>query len=271
MVRGLNRPRHLFDLVRDHPESLNEPEFIDAVSSNLRRGRIVAIALGDGIRKETEALARLLQSHAVAHFTFALVELSVWCNDRNDLLVVPNTLAKTVMIERGIVRVEDGVASIHPVSATEQLGPQSITSIDFWEKIGLIDATLPGAIRGFLDELESLGVYTDLRSSLTLKADVSYQNKTINLGSIRKDGSITTEVIPSQIPERFWKPYCATLAHIAGGEIKDTGKSIFVADAAGRKPKIQEFLPRHQEAWIAAAETLVRALQDEADQVAEWI
>src|SRR3546814_19642266 len=67
-------------LVHGHPEALDEAEFIDAVSLNLRLGRMLAIVLGDGIRTETEALCDLLQSHAGAHFTFALVELATWQN-----------------------------------------------------------------------------------------------------------------------------------------------------------------------------------------------
>lgn len=59
-------PRRLYDLVRDYPEALEEAEFIDAVSLNLRRGRMLVIVLGDGIRAETEALSDLLQSHAGA-------------------------------------------------------------------------------------------------------------------------------------------------------------------------------------------------------------
>ena len=78
------------------PDALAEAEFIDAVSTNLARGRMLVIALGDGIRKEAEALAGLLQSHAGAHFTFALVELSTWRNvTTGEILVVPNTLAQT--------------------------------------------------------------------------------------------------------------------------------------------------------------------------------
>src|SRR5688572_3565174 len=74
----------------------------------------------------TEALSDLLQSHAGAHFTFALVELATWRTPGGDILAVPSTLAKTVMIERGIVRVDDGVATVRPVHAVARTGPQSI-------------------------------------------------------------------------------------------------------------------------------------------------
>src|SRR3546814_13116275 len=64
VTRGQQAPTRLYDLVHGHPEALDEAEFIDAVSLNLRLGRMLAIVLGDGIRTETEALCDLLQSHS---------------------------------------------------------------------------------------------------------------------------------------------------------------------------------------------------------------
>lgn len=179
VARGQQVPRRLYDLVRDHPEALEEAEFIDAVSLNLRRGRMLVIVLGDGIRTETEALSDLLQSHAGAHFTFALVELATWQNSAGDILAVPSTLARTVMIERGIVRVEDGEATVHPIPASAQKGPQSISSADFWDMMAKRDPSLPTAIRSFLSALEPLGVYPDLKASLNLKLDPADQEKQI--------------------------------------------------------------------------------------------
>ena len=66
----------LYDLIADEGEALDEAPFVDAVAQNLARGRMLVIALVDGIRQEAEALATLLQSHAGALFTFALVELA---------------------------------------------------------------------------------------------------------------------------------------------------------------------------------------------------
>jgi len=53
----------LHGLVAEQADALDEAAFIDAVSRNLARGRIVVLVLGDGIRSETLSLAALLQSH----------------------------------------------------------------------------------------------------------------------------------------------------------------------------------------------------------------
>src|SRR3546814_15736991 len=54
VTRGQQAPTRLYDLVHGHPEALDEAEFIDAVSLNLRLGRMLAIVLGDGIRRTEE-------------------------------------------------------------------------------------------------------------------------------------------------------------------------------------------------------------------------
>ncbi len=109
------KPPSLWELVPDAVR-LPEPEFVDAVSWNLKRGRIVVLAVGDGIREGTEQLVEVLQSHAGFRFTFALVELSVFSLPGvQDRLVIPRTLLRTQMVERGGVRIEDGHVSVAPV------------------------------------------------------------------------------------------------------------------------------------------------------------
>jgi hypothetical protein len=163
---------------------------------------MLVIVLGDGIRAETEVLGDLLQSHAGAHFTFALVELATWRNPVGDILAVPNTLARTVMIERGIVRIEQGTATVQAVSAGAQAGPQTISSAEFWEKLARRDPALPGLIRSFLAALEPLGVYPDLKASLNLKADLADREKPVNLGYITKNGQFWTNPASWGVPER---------------------------------------------------------------------
>lgn len=101
------RPGSLHELVRDLPDALDECRLFDAVSANLRRGRILALVVGDGVRREVETLAGILQSHAGSHFTFALVELALYRASNQSIFVVPSVLAKTLMIERAVVRIAD--------------------------------------------------------------------------------------------------------------------------------------------------------------------
>jgi hypothetical protein len=207
-------------------------------------------------------LSDLLQSHAGAHFTFALVELATWRSPSGDILAVPSTLARTVMIERGVVRVQEGVAIVHPVPAEAQSGPQSISSADFWEKLAERDPALPGAVRSLLTALEPLGVYPDLKASLNLKVDLADRDKPVNLGYITKGGQFWTNPASWNIPERVWRPYFEALAAMIGGEVV-VGSESYVSSNGKSAPRIEQFLPQHQEALVAAMERMIRSLQVE--------
>jgi hypothetical protein len=253
----------LYDLVRDNPEALNEAEFIDAIAKNLRRGRLVVMVLGDGIRSETELLSDLLQSHAGLHFTFALVEVATWRNPRTgDILAIPSTLAKTEMIQRGIVRIEQGEIVIKPVTQDRQVGPQSITSTDFWESLGQRDPKMPGAIRTLLAALEPLGVYADIKASLNLKADLPNRAKPVNFGYIAKNGQFWTGIAAYSTPEQAWRPYLETLAAMIGGTVAE-GNEHNVTTGGRSAPRIDQFLPAHQDGLIEAIATMLRALNAE--------
>ncbi|TPE63095.1 hypothetical protein FJQ54_04415 [Sandaracinobacter neustonicus] len=260
VARGQQAPERLFAVVRNHPEALEEAEFVDAVSLNLQRGRMLVIVLGDGIRTETEALSNLLQSHAGAHFTFALVELATWQNSAGDILAVPSTLARTVMIERGVVRVENGAATVHPIPVAAQKGPQSISSADFWDMMAKRDPSLPGAIRSFLSALEPLGIYPDLKASLNLKLDLADQDKPINFGYIVKNGTFWPNPASWTLPEAIWRPYFEALARMVGGTVIDEPNNRYVAVNGRSGPKIEQLLPQHQDGWVAAIERVISTI-----------
>jgi hypothetical protein len=59
-------------------EEINEEQFIDAVSRNLRRGRFLLLVIGDGIQEGTEKISTFLHQHAGMHFTLGLVELAIF-------------------------------------------------------------------------------------------------------------------------------------------------------------------------------------------------
>jgi hypothetical protein len=246
--------------VADKPDALDEAEFIDAVSRNLRRGRMLVIALGDGIRAEAEALVDLLQSHAGAHFTFALVELATWRNPATgDLIALPSTLAQTVMITRGIVTVENGAALIKPVAASSpEARPSSISEELYFEELAKRDPAMPAALRAFLTRLEPLGVYADLKASLNLKAELPGRSKPVNFGYITKSGKLSTDTLSWTTSDEIAIPYNKALARLIGGVVGTTSSGhSFVSTNGTSTPKVSDLLPAHAEAWAnAIAETI---------------
>ncbi len=256
-AKAMDGPQRLYDRFAGHPDALDEADFIDAVAMNLARGRMLVLALGDGIKRETETLSGLLQSHAGAHFTFALVELATWQNTATrEIIVVPNTLAKTVMIERGIVRIENGIPKVVPVPKEAHARPQSLSMTSFLDSMAERHEGLPSAIRGFLDHVEPLGVYAEQLASLNFKVDVEGFEKPVNLGYIQKNGQLWTDAITRFLPQEIWEPYLESLASVIDGSIANA-KNSYVSIDGKSAPRIEDILPKHAETWAKAIEELI--------------
>jgi len=256
------KPASLYACVAEAVGALDEAAFIDAVAVNLARGRMLVIALGDGIRKEAEALAGLLQSHAGAHFTFALVELATWRSPATgDILVVPNTLAQTVMIERGIVVVEEGRAVVKPVPPNVVTKAQSLSEAMFYEGLAAKDPDLPDAIRTFLKLVEPLGVYPELKASLNLKVDRADAPKPLNLGYIQKNGQLWTNPVAWGAPRELALRYNQSLADLIGGTVA-THDGLYLSTNGSSAPSLSRLLPAHADGWADAIRRLLAELAE---------
>lgn len=251
----------LYSYFSNRPDAVGEADFIDAVSNNLKRGRMLVLVVGDGIRREAEAMASLLQSHAGAHFTFALVELAMWRNvATGDILVVPDTLAQTVMIERGVVRLENGALQVGSLLAQVADKPQSISEEMFYEELEKIDPALPSSIQAFLRLVEPMGVYSDLKSSLSMKIDLPDFNRPVNLGYFDRQGKVSTiQLAGKVVPQDMAIRYNQTLASLIGGKVAITSQCSYVTDGKS-VPQISALLPFHAQAWATAIETLIDEL-----------
>lgn len=259
----------LYDLVRDHPEAPEELEFVDAITHNLRRGRMLVLVVGEGIRKEAEALASLLQNHAGAHFTFALVELAAWRNPvTGDMMCVPDTLARTVMIERGVVVIQDGAAKIlAPSTAARAPKPTSLTDVMFYERLAKVEPELPGAIKAFLALVEPLGVYPEIKASLNLRVEVAGAAKPVNLGYIAGNGQLWTNPLAGSVPADLAMAYNMRLAALIGGTVApQTGP--YVTTNGKSAPRIDALLPAHAEGWATAIRNLLDDLARHQPEVA---
>ena len=99
----------LLDLVRQAGHIVDEADFNDALTGNLRRGRFLLLIVGDGIREGVEAISEYLQVHAGLHFTLGLVELPIYAMPDGSRIVVPRVLARTRNLVRTVVAAPDGM------------------------------------------------------------------------------------------------------------------------------------------------------------------
>ena len=259
----------LFGLVHPDGDPARETAFVDAVSRNLRLGRFLLLIAGDGIQESAEALADFLQRHVGLHFTLALVELSLWRTPAGEVLITPKVLARTVQIERAVVRLEEGVSAaaaptrIEPVAASAS-SPRTLTETAFDEQLAQVDAALPGRLRAFMTILEPLGVYADLRASLLLKVTLP-DGRSATLASIDAQGRVFTDGVPAAAMalgrRDLADAYKAAIAHaVPGGAVEDTGKVMGLRLVVhGRTPMLTQLL-NHAQDWANAVADYLQAL-----------
>jgi hypothetical protein len=143
-------PTALLDIVRAADPGVDETQFSDNVTANLRRGRFLLLLVGDGIRERVEAIADYLREHAGLHFSLGLVELAIYnLPDGGGRLVSPRVLAHTHTITRTVVATPEGFAvEADQAAATErEVDPATVALGDarqqFWaEFLGMLKPRL---------------------------------------------------------------------------------------------------------------------------------
>jgi hypothetical protein len=264
-----DRYTSIYELVRSHDPSTGEPEFVEALSRNLARGRAVIAVVGDGIRDDIAPLAELLQSHAGQRFTFALVELGIFETPQKAIrLVIPSVLAKTVLIERGVVRLQNDAIRIEaerssdtPVAGGARRRAVSIGEDEFYELLAQRDPEAPGLLRRFLEKADRIGVYVDRQGGLNLKHEGA-GDRPLNLGTVRKDGYIDTGPASWRGRLNEANAYNAALADAIGGKVgpmkQNTECALRTAD--DKTPRLTDLLPDYEDVWLAAMERYIAAL-----------
>jgi hypothetical protein len=105
-IKGDGNP--LLEKFRAADLRVDEQQFNDALTANLRRGRFLLLIVGDGIREGVEAITEYLRAHAGLHFSLGLVEMPIYEMRNGDRLVVPRVLARTTLVTRNVVALPDG-------------------------------------------------------------------------------------------------------------------------------------------------------------------
>lgn len=257
--------KNLFELVAGETE-LNEERFIDAVARNLRIGRGLFLIVGDGIREETETLARHVQAHAGLQFALALVELACFSlPDGGGQVIHPRTIVRTTNIERGVVRVEDGRAVVSaPVERSEKSSSgakakaRSLSAEEFYEQLAEIDPALPTRLGAFAERLEEFGVKAAEPFKLIWRTP---DGSPVNLGYLSKDGkfwvSSTVEQTEKLGKREYAEKYAQKLMIMGHGKllvdengVKNYNKSMGIITG----------LLEHESNWIDAIKELISAL-----------
>ena len=156
-----------------------EADFIDTVNHNIRTAQFLLMIVGDGIRSGVEKITEYMNASSPdMQHRLALCELEVYDMGDNRRLVVPQLTTKTTIIERGIIRVENGSIKINlsepdtdnNTSVSANINAPAITQDDLIKAFTHRNkAVSPEQLRVFFEDLEDLGLvikYTPLSASV---------------------------------------------------------------------------------------------------------
>jgi hypothetical protein len=79
--------------------------FIDNITRNLQKGRVLLLVFGDGIREGVEAIADYLRGTTSLQFTFGLVEAQAFELGHETWIIQSRIVARTTIINRAVVDV----------------------------------------------------------------------------------------------------------------------------------------------------------------------
>lgn len=142
-----NKSKGIIELINEYDliEEREEQIIIDNIERNLKRGRLLLLIVGDGIRESVEEMVDYLQTNAQLQFTLGIVELQVYKNPTNesDLIVIPNLITRTREITRAIIKIEnsniDNIITVETDFKEEKQKSNSlrttITEEDFFDQL----------------------------------------------------------------------------------------------------------------------------------------
>jgi hypothetical protein len=265
----------LWELVREDSD-LDEEQFVDAVERRLRTGRLMLLIIGDGIQEGVEALTAHLQLHAGLHVGLALLDLSLWRDINGGLIVVPRVPMRTVLIERGIVRVEGDLARVHPPSPqnaavpTEVSKPRTSTSseAEFFDHMQTKRPDLVAPLRSFLAGLGAIGATAEIGKTARLVLTPG-PDRPATAGMLEANGKLWASGAWVSA-NRLGRPdvgdqYLEAVASITGGQVRRYEKSApEVLDMQGHGTDVSALLAE-PDRWKQAISEFRTALASDAD------
>jgi hypothetical protein len=250
-----------------HEDVMDEQQFIDAVSVNLKRGRFLLLVVGDGIHEGAEHITAFLQQHAGMHFTLGLVTLAIFelPGEVGGYLVQPRVPACTKIIERGIVTIVDGSIVVKPSLERTNRGPSptSITEEKFYEELAANYPTVAPRLKSFTERLETIGVRTEFRKTMILRWGTG-QQRDFSLANIYPTGAVYMDNIAGQadraglpnLGRAYLERLASSLPHTF---VKGSG--CLANKNTNTNITIDELLA-HEDDWFACIEVFIAAATD---------
>ena len=262
----------LYDRVAAQHE-VDETTFVDNVSRNLRLGRFLLLIVGDGIQEGLLRMGEYLQQHVGLHFTLGLVEIAFFRIPGGGLIAQPRVFARTVNIERGIVKIEDGSVVIRPSNENKhgRAGipvAASITKEQFLEQLEQVFPGINAHLNSLAGKLADYEVTPEFGPKSIVLRWQDDNARSWNLGTVGSSGEVWVESLVMRAKETSLESaantYIKSIAAIVpGAAAKVSGRGNLCLDGPDKKPlKIDSLVENHEriEGWLQAIDRFQQAV-----------
>jgi hypothetical protein len=286
-VKRAGGPADLIKLVAGMEENFDRAGFIDAVSKNLARGRMLLLLVGDGIQEGVEQLTDTLSRSPQLGFCLGLVELATYrFGEASKTLVLPRIIARTREVVRAVVEVQivDGKPKVEVSIPVAKAGRQAgirhrLTIIDTIERIQAALGSETGQFWNFLSRVEELLVDPESRdASLSLFWYEPNTERRFTFGSIYTDGHVDFRFVMMNYRKAGLDPqigydYILAVAGMLPGAMvmeKRSGGEKWGADIelSGKPVQLAEMLA-HGDEWLSLIQEFTKRTQEAAAKLDE--
>ncbi|RAU20199.1 hypothetical protein CU669_19635 [Paramagnetospirillum kuznetsovii] len=268
----------LYELANAGSVGLDEIEFSEIVDLNLRRGRMLALIVGDGVSDRVQDIAEFLSGKATTPFTLGLVKLDIFRmpgNDDSGYLVLPQVQVRTQVYEIPVRVLQGGIVA--EITNTENdktaLSPQKIRATT--SEQGILDALKASApdhvdaVSNFISDCKNLGCEIKSSPKSFSICAIDPLGNPWNLARFHFNGKVLVDSLAAQdraAGTDIGKSYqYAVAALIPGGRVKTTPKTpnwATVVNANGGDLQIADMMAI-KERWldlIAATAEAIRSV-----------
>ncbi len=185
LARG-GKEKSLFEIINNEENTIDEKDFVDSVSRNLKSGRFLLLIVGDGIQENAENLINFLNNYSKLSFTLSMVEINLYSTS-NGVLAVPNVLLKTTEIKRIIYQ----TSSELPTTVDEEK-PTSATESEFYNRLEKnVGKDKADRIRNMIADLSNkYNLVSVLGRGKHISLNLKSSDEYFNLASFQEKGDI---------------------------------------------------------------------------------
>ena len=185
LVRA-GKEKSLFEIVKTEENTVDEKDFVDTVSRNLKAGRFLLLIVGDGIQENAESLINFLNEYSKLSFTLSMIEINLY-STTNGILAIPHVLLKTTEIKRVVYQIQDDNPNI-----SEYEKPATATETEFFNRLEKnIGKEKSDRVRNMIVELSNrYNLVSILGRGKNISLNLKNSDEFFNLASFQENGDI---------------------------------------------------------------------------------